>query len=209
MTDQSISTTKKKPQSVFGVLWHNFTKMFSRQPRSFDHVTVPELPTELTRLRRPVFIRHLDCGSCNGCELELNALLNPVYDIEQYGIRFEASPRHATDFLAMTGPFTYNLAEAADLTYEATPGAKIIAVGDCAIDGGPFKESYGVVPRTERGESPIDGNRAAAKARKVLDKFAEETVIEIPGCPPTPEDILKSLLNWSVRSSLCKLLALC
>jgi Ni,Fe-hydrogenase III small subunit len=196
MNSQSRSSIKKEPQSALGILWHSFTMTFSHQRRSFDHVTTPELPKELTRVRRPVFIRHLDCGSCNGCELELNALFNPVYDIEQYGICFEASPRHATDFLAMTGPFTFNLAEAADLTLDATPGAKIIAVGDCAIDGGPFKESYGIVPRVE----PVASRGAAAKAETTLVKFKEETVIEIPGCPPAPEDILKALLGWSVSS---------
>ncbi|MCL5994984.1 MAG: hydrogenase [Chloroflexi bacterium] len=135
------------------------------------------IPPPDARLDQPrsVFIRHLDCGSCNGCELELNALSNPIYDIERFGIRFEASPRHA-DVLAMTGPFTRNLTEAARLTLEAMPEPLIIAIGDCAMNGGVFRNSYAVT---------------AGDARP--DEIRQAIILEVPGCPPAPVDILKKL----------------
>jgi Ni,Fe-hydrogenase III small subunit len=121
-----------------------------------------------------IFIRHLDCGSCNGCELELNALANPVYDSARYGIHFEASPRHA-DILAMTGCFTRNLVQAARLTLDAMPVPRVIAIGDCALDGGIFKEFY------------------------TVEHFPPELVkaicARVPGCPPAPVDILNALLS--------------
>lgn len=123
-------------------------------------------------------LRHLDCGSCNGCELELSALSNPVYDIEQYGIRFQAWPRHAV-CLAMTGPLTRGLVEAARLTLEAMPEPAIIAIGDCALGVGPFQEAYGIAPRPAEIEEAIR--------------------LRIPGCPPSPSDILAALAAW-VRS---------
>lgn len=130
----------------------------------------PDFPAQ----SHSVFIRHLDCGSCNGCELELNALANPVYDIAQYGIHFEASPRHA-DVLAMTGSFTRNLAEAARLTLEAMPIPRIITIGDCTDNGGVFRDSYALAKRPEEIENAIRAH--------------------VPGCPPTPEDIMKVLLE--------------
>lgn len=124
--------------------------------------------------RYSLLIRHLDCGSCNACELELNALTNPIYDIGQYGIEFVASPRHAR-LLAITGIFNRSLAEAARLTLEAMPVHKIITIGDCAKDGGDFKNSYAVVRRP---------------------KEIEENIIQhIPGCPPEPLDILNGILT--------------
>ena len=128
--------------------------------------------------RASVFLRHLDCGSCNGCELELSALTNPLYDMERFGISFVASPRHA-DVLVMTGPFTRNLAEAAELTFEAmsTP-RRIVAIGDCADDGGIFKESYAVAPRP--------------------DKIERAIVARVRGCPPAPDEILEVLVNLSM-----------
>ncbi|MEW6029679.1 MAG: NADH-quinone oxidoreductase subunit B family protein [Chloroflexota bacterium] len=120
-----------------------------------------------------LFIRHLDCGSCNACELELNTLMNPVYDIGQYGIEFVASPRHAR-LLAITGIFTRNLAEAAQLTLEAMLARRIMTIGDCAKDGGELKNSYAIVSRP---------------------KEIEENIIQhIPGCPPAPMDILNGIL---------------
>jgi Ni,Fe-hydrogenase III small subunit len=120
-------------------------------------------------------MRHLDCGSCNGCELELSALTNPLYDMERFGISFVASPRHA-DVLIMTGPFTRRLAEAAQLMFEAmsTP-RRIVAIGDCADDGGIFKESYAVAPRPDELERAI--------------------VARVRGCPPTPDEILEALVK--------------
>lgn len=133
---------------------------------------------QLEQRHRSVFLRHLDCGSCNGCELELNALSNPLYDSERFGIKFEASPRHA-DVLILTGIFTRNLAEAAELTFAAMPKpGRIILVGDCAIDGGIFLSSYAMAPRS-----------------KVLD---EAVVGKVEGCPPAPPDILRAIgaINW-------------
>lgn len=121
-----------------------------------------------------LMIRHLDCGSCNACELELNALTNTVYDIEQYGIRFEASPRHA-DILAMTGPYTRGLDEAARLTLDTMPTPRIVAIGDCTKNGGPFQNAYGTV------EHPQDIQQAI--------------VAHIPGCPPSPDEIMRALLS--------------
>lgn len=132
---------------------------------------------ELARGHRSVFVRHLDCGSCNGCEIELSALVNPLYDIERFGIRFEASPRHA-DVLAMTGPFTRNLETAARLTYAAmTEPRCIVTIGDCAHDGGIFKDAYALADRPA-----LLGQAIAA---------------HVPGCPPTPEAILRTLARLS------------
>src|SRR6201998_4209640 len=96
------------------------------------------------RLGRSLAIRHVDAGSCNGCELEIHALNNAFYDLERFGLRFFASPRHA-DVLLVTGPVTKNMREALQRTYAATPDPKwVVAVGDCAYDGGIFSGSYAV-----------------------------------------------------------------
>jgi Ni,Fe-hydrogenase III small subunit len=125
------------------------------------------------RLGRSLSVREVDAGSCNGCELEINALNNSVYDIERFGIRFVASPRHA-DVLLVTGPVTRNMREALERTYKATPGPKwVVAVGDCAADGGCFAGSYAVVGGVSE-VVPVD--------------------LHVPGCPPPPLDILKALL---------------
>src|SRR5258706_13691619 len=93
------------------------------------------------RLGRSLSIREVDAGSCNGCELEIHALNNIVYDLERFGLRFVASPRHA-DVLLVTGPVTTNMREALERTYQATPAPKcVVAVGDCARDGGAFAGS--------------------------------------------------------------------
>src|SRR5271170_6635441 len=97
------------------------------------------------RLGRSLAIREVDAGSCNGCELEIHALNNAFYDLERFGLRFVASPRHA-DVLLVTGPVTKNMREALQRTYNATPDPKwVVAVGDCALDGGIFAGSYAVV----------------------------------------------------------------
>jgi Ni,Fe-hydrogenase III small subunit len=125
------------------------------------------------RLGRSLSIREVDAGSCNGCELEIHALNNAFYDLERFGLRFVASPRHA-DVLMVTGPVTKNMREALERTYNATPSPKwVVAVGDCAFDGGLFSQSYAV----EGGVSaviPVD--------------------LHIRGCPPTPVDLLRGLL---------------
>ncbi len=125
------------------------------------------------RLGRSLAIRQVDAGSCNGCELEIHALNNPYYDLERYGVRFVASPRHA-DVLLVTGPVTHNMHDALMRVYEATPDPKwVIAAGECAIDGGCFAGGYAVVGGVGR-VLPVD--------------------IEIPGCPPAPRALLSALL---------------
>ena len=126
------------------------------------------------RLGRSLSIREVDAGSCNACELEIHALNNAFYDLERFGLHVVASPRHA-DVLMVTGPVTKNMREALARTYDATPAPKwVVAVGDCALNGGLFAGSYAV----EGGVSavvPVD--------------------LHIPGCPPTPTALLKGLLS--------------
>ncbi|MBI4932442.1 MAG: oxidoreductase [Actinobacteria bacterium] len=123
-------------------------------------------------LRGSVQIRQVDAGSCNGCETEFAAAFGPVYDVERFGVRLVASPRHA-DALVVTGPVTRNMAVPLVKTFEATPGPKlVIALGDCARDCGVFAGGYGV-------------------AGSVADVVPVD--VEIPGCPPTPDDIVASL----------------
>lgn len=125
------------------------------------------------RLGRGLSIREVDAGSCNGCELEIHALNNAFYDLERFGLKFVASPRHA-DVLFVTGPVTKNMREALERTHAATPSPKwVVAVGDCAVDGGIFAGSYAV----------MDG----AAAVLPVD-------LHIRGCPPRPRDLLAGLL---------------
>jgi len=125
------------------------------------------------RLGRSLAIRAVDAGSCNGCELELHALNNAFYDLERYGLRFVASPRHA-DVLVVTGPVTKNMREALERTYAATPDPKwVVAVGNCAANGGAFAGSYAVVGGVSK-VVPVD--------------------LHIPGCPPSPRQLLAGLL---------------
>jgi len=125
------------------------------------------------RLGRSLAIREVDAGSCNGCELEIHALNNAFYDLDRFGLRFVASPRHA-DVLLVTGPVTRNMREALLRTYDATPAPKwVVAVGRCAADGGIFASSYAVVGGVD-GVVPVD--------------------LHIPGCPPTPLQLLQGLL---------------
>jgi Ni,Fe-hydrogenase III small subunit len=143
-----------------------------------DDAMLAELAASLeraarARLGRSLSIREVDAGSCNGCELEIHALNNAFYDLERLGLRFVASPRHA-DVLMVTGPVTKSMREALLRTYNATPDPKwVIAIGDCAVDGGLFAASYAV----EGGVNtvvPVD--------------------LHIRGCPPQPVDILKGLI---------------
>jgi len=129
-------------------------------------------------LGRSLAIRHVDAGSCNGCELEIHALSNAFYDLERFGFHFVASPRHA-DVLLVTGPVTANMREALQRTYAATPDPKwVVAVGDCALDGGIFTGSYAVTGGVS-AVVPVD--------------------IHIKGCPPTPRDLLAGLLALMQR----------
>jgi Ni,Fe-hydrogenase III small subunit len=124
-------------------------------------------------LRRSLHIRHLDAGSCNGCDWEIQALLGPVYDIQRLGIDIVASPRHA-DLLLVTGSVTRHLEQAARLTYDAMPDPRlVVAVGACACGGGVLQGSYctaGGVPNV----LPVD--------------------VFIPGCPPRPQALIHGLL---------------
>jgi len=125
-------------------------------------------------LGRALCIRAVDAGSCNGCELEIHALNNPLYNIEGLGIRFVASPRHA-DLLLVTGPVAKNMEVALRRTYEATPDPKlVVAVGDCGCTGGIFGESYASCGRVSN-VIPVD--------------------VAVPGCPPSPRQILSGILT--------------
>jgi Ni,Fe-hydrogenase III small subunit len=124
-------------------------------------------------LGRSLSIREVDAGSCNGCELEIHALNNVYYDLERFGLRFVASPRHA-DVLLVTGPVTWNMREALERTYTATPDPKwVVAVGDCGFDGGVFAGSYACVGGVS-SVLPVD--------------------LHIKGCPPTPTALLQGLI---------------
>jgi len=125
------------------------------------------------RLGRSLAIREVDAGSCNGCELEIHALNNAYYDLERFGFHFVASPRHA-DVLLVTGPVTANMREALERTYHATPDPKwVVAVGDCGRDGGVFAGGYACVGGVAE-VIPVD--------------------LHIPGCPPSPIQLLEGLL---------------
>jgi Ni,Fe-hydrogenase III small subunit len=133
------------------------------------------------RLGRSLSIREVDAGSCNGCELEIHALSNAFYDLERFGLRFVASPRHA-DVLMVTGPVTKNMREALERTYNATPNPKwVIAVGDCGINCGVFAGSYACSGPVS-AVIPVD--------------------VSIPGCPPPPIDILRGLLALLVQTNV-------
>jgi Ni,Fe-hydrogenase III small subunit len=143
-----------------------------------DDATLAELAAKLDRaarrrLSRSLAIREVDAGSCNACELEIHALNNAFYDLERFGLRFVASPRHA-DVLLVTGPVTKNMREALMRTYAATPDPKwVVAVGNCAVDGGIFAGSYAVTGGVGN-VVPVD--------------------LHIRGCPPNPTELLKGLL---------------
>lgn len=123
---------------------------------------------------RSLVIREVDAGSCNGCELEIIAMNNPVYNCERFGLHFTASPRFA-DMLLVTGPVSHNMEIALKRTYDATPDPKlVVAVGDCGKDGGIFGESY----------ASLGGVGAVIP----VDAY-------IPGCPPTPMDLLNGILR--------------
>src|SRR5664279_583300 len=125
------------------------------------------------RLGRSLSIRHVDAGSCNGCELEIHALSNAFHDLERFGLHFVASPRHA-DVLTVTGPVTKNMREALLRTYDAMPDPKwVVAIGTCAVDGGLFSGSY-AVDGGVKDVVPVD--------------------LHIPGCPPNPKALLAGLL---------------
>ena len=125
-----------------------------------------------------VQLRHVDAGSCNGCELEIASAFGPVYDAERYGLRLVASPRHA-DALLVTGPVTRNMADPLRKTFEATPAPKrVVAVGDCALNCGVFAGGHGVHGAVA-DVVPVD--------------------VEVPGCPPTPDVLIAALRGLTGR----------
>jgi Ni,Fe-hydrogenase III small subunit len=138
-------------------------------------VTARRLRAEiLERFAGALTIRHVDAGSCNGCELEINALNNPYYNLEGLGIRFVASPRHA-DLLLVTGPVSRHMETALKRTYEATPEPKlVVALGDCGCNGGIFGTSYASCGGVS-SVIPVD--------------------VAVPGCPPAPAAIMQGILT--------------
>ena len=147
-------------------------------PPAPDGASLAELAASVDRaarrrLGRSLAIREVDAGSCNGCELEIHALNNAFYDLERFGLRFVASPRHA-DVLLVTGPVTRNMKVALERTYRATPDPKwVVAVGDCGCGCGVFEGSYAVIGAVDKA-IPVD--------------------LHIRGCPPRPIDLLRRLI---------------
>src|ERR1700676_3925479 len=160
------------------ILLESFRGALTEAPPDADEAMLAELANSLNerareRLGRSLAIRQVDAGSCNGCELEIHALNNAFYDLERFGLRFVASPRHA-DVLLVTGPVTKNMREALERTWAATPDPKwVVALGDCAVDGGIFSGSYAVAGGVSQ-VVPVD--------------------LHIRGCPPSPNEILKGLI---------------
>jgi Ni,Fe-hydrogenase III small subunit len=153
------------------------TGIVSERPPAADEslrLQATKLNDDLLRLLgRALAIRHVDAGSCNGCELEIHALNNPYYNLEGLGIKFVASPRHA-DLLLVTGPVARNMEEALRRTYDATPEPKlVVAVGDCGCDGGIFGEGYASRGRIAN-VIPVD--------------------VAVPGCPPPPVALMQAIL---------------
>src|SRR5947207_8995983 len=161
-----------------------FQGPLTEQAPALDEAAVEELATALQRaarrrLGRSLSIREIDAGSCNGCELEIHALSNAYYDVERFGIRFVASPRHA-DVLLVTGPVTLNMREALERTWAAMPAPKwVVAVGDCGAGCGVFADSYACVGAVSK-VIPVD--------------------LVIRGCPPTPAQLRQGLL-WPMTGA--------
>lgn len=157
--------TERAPQPDMAAL-EQLAKSVERQARA--------------RLGRSLSIRQVDAGSCNGCELEIHALNNPYYDLERFGLKFVAAPRHA-DVLLVTGPVTLNMVEALQRTWAATPDPKwVVAAGDCACTGGLFADSYAVAGAVD-AVVPVD--------------------LKLPGCPPSPAVLLAGLLALLEQAS--------
>jgi Ni,Fe-hydrogenase III small subunit len=166
------------------ILWESVVQRpLTEAPPTPDEAMLAELAAGVDRaahrrLGRSLSIRQVDAGSCNGCELEIHAINNAFYDLERFGLRFVASPRHA-DVLMVTGPVTRNMREALERTWNATPDPKwVVAVGDCAFDGGLFSGSYAVV--------------GGVSAVLRVD-------LHIRGCPPRPVQLLQGLLSLLAR----------
>lgn len=154
------------------------TGLLTETPPDLSDPQIEQLGIEVRRrvdrqFNGSLAIRQVDTGSCNGCELEIHALNNPLYDVERFGVHFVASPRHA-DVLLVTGPVSRHMEEALRRTWAATPKPRyVIAAGQCACDGGEFGQSYASCGGVEQ-VSPVD--------------------VKIPGCPPSPEALLRGIL---------------
>ena len=165
------------------MLWPKLARRLASRPLTDS---TPEPPSDVVqalaarleataraRLGRSLAIREVDAGSCNGCELEANAMAGVLYDLERFGLRFVASPRHA-DVLLVTGPVAKNMETAVKRAYDATPEPKlVVAVGDCGCTGGIFGESYASCGRVSN-VIPVD--------------------VAVPGCPPTPLQLMQGIL---------------
>jgi len=156
------------------------SRTVSEPPPALDDAEVSALARQLERLAkarlgRSLAIRQVDAGSCNACELEINALNNPVYALDRFGINFVASPRHA-DVLLATGPMTKSMRVALERTYRAMPAPKwVVTAGVCALNGGMFAQSYACVEGGVAAVIPVD--------------------LHIAGCPPNPTELLRGLLT--------------
>lgn len=161
--------------SVLRIMKNRLCKGIVTRPLEIESIGL-ELKGEIyKRFGRSFHIREVDTGSCGGCESEIIATTNPIYDIQRFGVDFVASPRHA-DALLVTGPVSKNMALALKKTYDAMPEPKyVITLGDCALDGANFKDSYYV----ENGVNSI-----------------VPVSTHIPGCPPDPVTIIKHLLTF-------------
>lgn len=150
------------------------TEAYPQPDESLRVITDRLQAAVLERFHGALAIRHVDAGSCNGCELEINQLNCPYYNLEGLGIKFVASPRHA-DMLLVTGPVSRNMEIALKRTYDATPDPKlVVAVGDCGCTGGIFGESYASCGRVSN-VIPVD--------------------VAVPGCPPTPVALMQGILT--------------
>jgi len=158
------------------------------QPDDALRVEVQQLNADILRhLGRALAIRHVDAGSCNGCELEIHALNNAYYNIEGLGIQFVASPRHA-DLLLVTGPVSRHMEIALKRTYDATPEPKlVVAVGDCGCTGGIFS------PDCSPDNLPGGGGESYASCGKISNVIPVD--VAVPGCPPTPTALLQAILT--------------
>jgi Ni,Fe-hydrogenase III small subunit len=170
---------------MWTILKNSFFKGLLNEKRTFPDIpSCPEIEdigqelkkTILSLYGRSLHLREVDTGSCGACESEIAALSNPIYDIQRFGIDFVASPRHA-DALVVTGALSRNMVLALKKTYDAMPGPKfVITVGECALDGGAFGASY-------------------YRAQGIPDVVGG-VVLHVPGCPPSPAQILSALLDF-------------
>ncbi len=159
--------------------WSSIARLILRTGRIAEPAPAAHAPTDPSRpFLGSIQVRHVDAGSCNGCEIEVAAAFGPVYDAERYGARLVASPRHA-DAVLVTGVVTHNMVEPLQRTVEATPRPRVVlALGDCAVDCGLFRGAHGVA--------------GAAEDVVEVDK-------RIPGCPPRPEEIVAALREVTGR----------